>query len=103
MPHLHIMKNKRLAAGIIAFLMLFIMLFSASFIAIEADHDCTGEECPICACIAQCENTLHQIGDGVAVQAAVIVPVVFMLILAFLLATDFTSENQSQAETQELA
>jgi hypothetical protein len=93
MPHLHIMKNKRLAAGIIAFLMLFIMLFSASFIAIEADHDCTGEECPICACIAQCENTLHQIGDGVAVQAAVIVPVVFMLILAFLLATDFPKET----------
>ena len=93
MPHLHIMKNKRLAAGIIAFLMLFIMLFSASFIAIEADHDCTGEECPICACIAQCENTLHQIGDGVAVQAAVIVPVVFMLILAFLLETDFPKET----------
>jgi hypothetical protein len=48
---------------------------------------------PICACIAQCENTLHQIGDGVAVQAAVIVPVVFMLILAFLLATDFPKET----------
>ena len=93
MPHMHIMKNKRIAAGIMAFLMLFIMLFSASFIAIEADHDCTGEDCPICACIAQCENTLHQIGDGAAVQAAVIVPVFFMLIPAFLFADDFTRET----------
>ena len=69
------------------------MLFSAPFIAIEADHDCTGEDCPICACIAQCENTLHQIGDGAAVQAAVIVPVFFMLILAFLFADNFTQET----------
>ena len=87
------MKNKRIAAGSMAVLMFFIMLFSASFIAIEADHDCTGEDCPICACIAQCENTLHQIGDGVAVQAAVIVPVFFMLIPAVLFADDFTRET----------
>ena len=93
MPHLHTMKSKRIAAGIMVFLVFFIMLFSASFIAIEADHDCTGEDCPICACIAQCENTLHKIGDGAAVQAAVIVPVFFMLILAFLFADNFTQET----------
>jgi len=86
-------KNKRIAAGIVAILMLFIMLFSASFIAIEADHDCKGEDCPICACIAQCENTLHQIGAGAAVQTAVIVPVFFLLIPAFLFAYNFMQET----------
>lgn len=84
---------KRIAAGIMGLVMLIIVLFSAFFIAAEADHDCTGEDCPICACIAQCENTLHQIGDGAAVQAAVIVPVFFMLILAFLFADYFTQET----------
>ncbi len=93
MPHLHITNNRRIAAGIMAFLMLFIMLFSSFFIAIEADHDCTGEDCPICACIAQCENTLHQIGDGITVQIAVIIPVLFMLILAFLFTVDVSQET----------
>ena len=65
--------HKRIAAGIMGILMLFIVLFSAFYIAAEADHDCTGEDCPICACIQQCENTLHQIGDGIASQAAVII------------------------------
>lgn len=93
MPHIHFMKNKKIAAGIMAFLMLFLVLFSTFFIVIEADHDCTGEDCPICACIAQCENTLHQIGYGIAVQTAVIIPVLFMLILAFLFAADVLQET----------
>lgn len=93
MLHLHTIKIKRMAAGIVAFLMLFIILFSAALIAAEADHDCTGEDCPICACIAQCEDPLNQIGDVLAVQTAVILPVFFMLILACLLADNFTQET----------
>lgn len=85
--------NKRIAAGILGMLMLFIMLFSAFYIAAEADHDCTGEDCPICACIQQCENTLHQIGDGMALQVATVAPIVFMLVSAFLFAFGFPQET----------
>ncbi len=89
MPHLSIFKNKKIVAGIMVFLMLFIMLFSTFFIAVEADHDCTGEDCPICTCIAQCENTLHQIGNGIAFQIAIILPIVVLLIFTFPLTSVF--------------
>lgn len=77
-------RHKRIMAGIMGILMLLIILFSAFYIAAEADHDCTGEDCPICACIHQCEKTLYQISDGIAVQTAVIIPFVFMLVIPVL-------------------
>ncbi len=88
-----ISRNKRIAAGVIGLMLLVVMLFSTFYIAAEADHDCTGEDCPICTCIQQCENTLHKIGNGIAVQVAIILPVIFMLISAFLFAADFPQET----------
>ena len=85
--------NRRIASGLMAFILLVIMLFSAFYIAAETDHVCTGEDCPICACIAQCENILYQLGDGITVQLAVIVPIIFMLVVAFLFASDFARET----------
>ena len=85
--------RKRISAGIMGILMLFIMLFSAFFIAAEADHDCTGEDCPICACIGQCENILHQIGSGIASCTAVIISIVFLFVSVNLFASIFPQET----------
>ncbi|MCR5060383.1 MAG: hypothetical protein K6A80_05035 [Saccharofermentans sp.] len=71
-------KHKKIMAGIMGILMLFIVLFSAFYIIAEADHDCDGEDCPVCTCIQQCVNTLHQTDDGMPRQAAVIVSVVLL-------------------------
>lgn len=84
---------KRIAAGIMGLLMLAIVLFSAFYIAAEAGHTCTGEDCLICACIAQCENTLHQIGTGAVLQTAIAVSIVLMLISALLSASGFLQET----------
>ncbi len=86
-------KYNRIAAGIMALLMLFIMLFSVFYIAAESDHDCTGEDCPICACIGQCENTLHQIGDVIASCAVVILPIIYMHVSICLFAVIFPQET----------
>ena len=59
-------EHKRIAAGILGMLILLIMLFSSIYIASEVNHECRGEDCPICVCIQQCENTLHSIGNGMA-------------------------------------
>ena len=37
-----------------------VMLFSALFIALEAHHDCTGEECAICVQLRACAELLRQ-------------------------------------------
>ena len=73
-------QPKRFAAGIIALMMLIVVLFAVSFITEEADHDCSGDDCPICACIQLCENTIQQIGSGAAAQAAVIIPAILFFI-----------------------
>ncbi len=59
--------------------MLLIMLFSSFFIAAHADHECSGADCPVCACIQQCENTIWGMGSGAAAILAVIMPVIIFL------------------------
>lgn len=48
-------------------LLLFTLLFSVFYIVHEIGHDCSGEDCPVCACIAQCENIVQQIGYALIV------------------------------------
>ncbi|MCR4739541.1 MAG: hypothetical protein K5886_04680 [Lachnospiraceae bacterium] len=62
----------KVTAGIMTFIMLVLVLFSSLFIALHADHDCTGEDCPICACIQQCENNIRGAGSDITAASAVI-------------------------------
>ena len=79
-------KALRIAAGIMGLMMLVLVLFSAFYIAAEADHECCGEDCPICECIHHCENALRGIGNGTAVRPAIVAPVIlFLLAAAFII------------------
>ncbi len=71
-------KMYRTFAGIMALLMFFVVLFSAIFIVLHSDHDCTGEDCPICACISQCENILNGSGDNPVFSSAGVLPAVLV-------------------------
>ena len=46
-----------------------VMLSSAVYIAVEADHDCSGEDCAICHQIGVCENLLKSLGLAGAAAA----------------------------------
>lgn len=70
------------------FLILIVLLFlfiSTYFIAYEADHECTGEDCPICALLQMSENSLRQLGSGAPAAAAV--SSLFILILVMQVCT----------------
>ncbi len=67
-------KNTGIAACIMGIMMFAVVLFSAFYIAVETGHDCEGEDCPICACIEQCRNTLRQIGDGMITLIITLLP-----------------------------
>ena len=76
MKALYEMTNKkRLIALVVLTAVLVITLFSSCYVIKEADHDCTGAACPICAMIEQCEDNLRQIGTGqitiISVAAAI--------------------------------
>ena len=55
-------KRNRLIASVLALTVVLVMLFSVCFVIAEADHDCIGEDCPICYQINICENALRSIG-----------------------------------------
>ena len=63
-------KKKRIAALVLAVTVLFVMLYSALFIAAETDHDCVGENCPICYQINVCQNTLKNLSLAVCAAAS---------------------------------
>ena len=62
-------KPKRLAS-VFALLAAFMLLFSVLFIALEADHDCCGEDCAICAQIQACEDLLRNLLTVAALTVA---------------------------------
>ena len=41
-------KRCHFLTGLLAAVLAFVMLSSAVYIAVEADHDCSGEDCAIC-------------------------------------------------------
>ena len=55
----------RLLAAVLAV----VMLSSAIYIAVEADHDCSGEDCAVCHQIGICENLLKSLGLAGAAAA----------------------------------
>ena len=59
---------KTLALGIVI-LMLSVFVLSVMFTAVEADHDCSGWDCPVCMLIQQCEQTIRSIGGSVSFAA----------------------------------
>ena len=67
-------KDKRVSAMLLACVLTAVMLFSVFFIALEADHDCSGEDCVICAVLSVCEQALHRLmGFGQTAASALLV------------------------------
>ena len=84
---------KRIAAGIMGLTLLLVILLSALFLIAEADHDCAGEDCPICACLQLCSNVLRRFGGAVFVLLSVAAPVILLLFAAVSGAAVFAQET----------
>ena len=68
-------KKSRLITGLLAAVLAAVMLpSSAVYIAVEANHNCSGEDCAICHQLQICENLLKSIGlaGAAAVFAAAV-------------------------------
>ena len=62
-------KKSRLITGLLAAVLAAVMLSSAVYIAVEANHTCSGEDCAICRQISICENLLKTLGLAGAAAA----------------------------------
>jgi len=45
-----------------------VLLFSGFYLVEEWDHECEGEDCPICECIAQCQSFFREFFGGEMAQ-----------------------------------
>ncbi len=52
-------KKKRIIATVLAVVFALAVALSLVFIAAEADHDCSGEGCPVCELLALCRGVLR--------------------------------------------
>ena len=78
--------KKRIIAILLAATVLFVMLYSALFIAAEADHDCVGENCPICYQINVCQNMLKNFSLAVC-------PAVFSAAFTYILCRSISART----------
>ena len=62
-------KKFRFMTRLLAVVLAVVMLSSAVYIAVEADHDCTGDDCAICHQIGACGNLLKSLGLAGAAAA----------------------------------
>ena len=70
-------KCSKTAALVTALFLLACVLCSAVCIGLEAGHDCSGDDCPVCAILEECESNLRRL--VVTVLAAVAVFFAFVL------------------------
>ena len=75
--------------GLLAAVLAIVLLFSAVYIAVEADHDCSGADCAICHQISTCENLLKDMGLA-GTAAAITAALPYTLCKAVLLCTEVT-------------
>lgn len=77
-------KGGKTAALMCGILFCFVVSFPVFFIAAEADHQCTGADCPVCAVMRVCVSLLHSAGlSGAAGTALSALPVFFAFLLCW--------------------
>lgn len=82
-------KKQKTLAFLTCAAFIIVTLFFILFIVKEADHDCTGENCQVCACIHQAQQTLKQLRTGTAgatVYPSIITQYALALVCVFLAA-----------------
>lgn len=71
---------KRILCLLLALIVLLALLSAAAYIAAEGDHDCCGEDCPVCALLSLCSGILHQPGSPAVAQAAAVLLVILSVL-----------------------
>lgn len=76
------MDLRKIAAAMTCLVLLFVLLFSISYITLESDHDCCGENCHVCECMEACGNALQMFrcGSGTGAVTAVAAYAVYLAI-----------------------
>ena len=62
-------KLQERKASALALMLLFSILFSVFFAAVEAGHDCLGDDCPVCASLMECCEIVQSLKNSLPLLA----------------------------------
>ncbi|MCR5057449.1 MAG: hypothetical protein K6A81_02360 [Clostridiales bacterium] len=93
-------RKVKVFAGILGCLVLFTLLFSSVFIALESDHECDGHDCPICSILKQCEAVIRVFKEGKTQHTAPVLPVLILFATMHLIPALITSETPVSRKVQ---
>lgn len=62
-------KQQGRKASALVLVLLFSILFTAFFAAVEAGHDCIGDDCPICASLMECGEIIQRMKNSLPLVA----------------------------------
>ena len=57
-------QRRRIMSGVCAAFVLATIAFSSLFVSVEADHDCHGQDCPICQEMQTCVANFQLVGSA---------------------------------------
>ena len=60
------LKHKRITAIVICALFISVLVISIAFLSVEANHECIGRNCPICAQMQLVHKTIDQLGSALS-------------------------------------
>ncbi|MCR5784553.1 MAG: hypothetical protein K6G40_02785 [Eubacterium sp.] len=69
---------KRIIAAAITAAVILVLFLSAFYIAEHMNHECSGEDCPICETIYQCTNNINQLSLAAVVLACVFAAISYL-------------------------
>lgn len=87
------MNTRTKLAIITCTILVFITVASSFYLVGETNHICTGEDCPICVCIHQAEQTLRNLGTGNLVTSCIGIIIILQSRFALIDFTDVSSTS----------
>ncbi len=76
-------KRQKKTALVMCILFIVVTFACLFYIEKELNHECKGEDCPVCACIQQAQQMLKKLSTGMAVSQAAGLIVVAAVSVAF--------------------
>ena len=78
-------RGLKAVLGVVLILSFILTLF---FIAAEAHHECSGEDCPICICLDECVNTVKGFCNSLPILSAVLAAFTAVVLCSFVVSKE---------------
>lgn len=89
-------SKKRICSIVSAAALCLFVLLSSVYVISEVNHDCTGEDCPVCCQISMCKHTLKTISTAATASAFA---VLFIDLLKICLSAGFENRRPKSLVT----